>query len=230
MSSKRGLIHIVALMAMSGLFAGCAQLPPQEVIPEQAYNPAADARLRVIDAGNPIWIFPDADTAQLHESHQSGRQGMLAITKPTNSLFHRKPVYRHIGMPVVNNETIAWGQYPFRSLTGKPGPILTIGKHYNEFVIPANVSVTIKGFQAESDYYDPIQYTTIMLTPACGPAFLTFKAEPGHDYEVYMNPYDPGWGSTDDCNLHLREIVRTTNGFTALMMPVIGVGKPAGEK
>ncbi len=230
MSSKRGLIHIVALMAMSGLFAGCAQLPPQEVIPEQAYNPAADARLRVIDAGSPIWIFPDADTAQVHEPHQSGRQGMLAITKPTNSLFHRKPVYRHIGMPVVNNETIAWGQYPFRSLTGKPGPILTIGKHYNEFVIPANVPVTIKGFQAETGYYDPLMYSINTLTPACGPAFLTFKAEPGHDYEVYMNPYDPGWGLTDDCNLHLREIVRTTNGFTALMMPVIGVGKPAGEK
>ena len=228
MSSKRGLIHIVALMAMSGLFAGCAQLPPQEVIPEQAYNPAADARLRVIDAGNPIWIFPDADTAQLHEPHQSGRQGILAITKPTNSLFHRKPVYRHIGMPVVNNETIAWGQYPFRSLTGKPGPILTIGKHYNEFVIPANVSVTIKGFQAESDYYDPIQYTTIMLTPACGPAFLTFKAEPGHDYEVYMNPYDPGWGSTDDCNLHLREIVRNGQEYTAVAMPNIGLGRPVG--
>ena len=230
MSSKRGLIHIVALMAMSGLFAGCAQLPPQEVIPEQAYNPAADARLRVIDAGSPIWIFPDADTAQVHEPHQSGRQGILAITKPTNSLFHRKPVHRHIGMPVVNNETIAWGQYPFRSLTGKPGPILTIGKHYNEFVIPANVPVTIKGFQAETGYYDPLMYSINTLTPACGPAFLTFKAEPGHDYEVYMNPYDPGWGLTDDCNLHLREIVRTTNGFTALMMPVIGVGKPAGEK
>ncbi len=225
---KRSLVHIAAALVPALWLSGCATLPPQDVIPAQAYNPAADARLRVIDAGNAIWIFPDADTAQVHEPHQSGRQGILAITKPTNSLFHRKPVYRHIGMPVVNNETIAWGQYPFRSLTGKPGPILTIGKHYNEFVIHANVPVTIKGFQAETGYYDPLMYSINTLTPACGPAFLTFKAEPGHDYEVYMNPYDPGWGLTDDCNLHLREIVRNGQEYTAVAMPNIGLGRPVG--